>query len=233
VHGKRKEFISRRNFLFEASGGTSGLALAYLLNQDGLLAKPAAGACSVSGSAETPLMPRKPSFAPRATAVIPLFMSGGVSHIDTFDPKPALDKWHGQPLQGKGEIDVRQGHPGPLMRSPFRFSKYGQSGIEVSEIFPHIGQKVDDIAFIRSMYGKTNDHVLAHYELSTGMIRVGYPNAGSWVTYGLGAEPQNLPAFVVMYDPRGGPLGGPANWSPGFMPAAYQGTIFRSTGDPI
>jgi hypothetical protein len=119
------------------------------------------------------------------------------------------------------------------MRSPFHFQKYGQSGIEVSEIFPHVASKVDEIALIRSMYGKSNDHVQAHYELASGMIRMGYPSLGSWVTYGLGTENQSLPAFVVIYDSHGGPFGGPANWSAGFMPATFQGTVFRTLGDPI
>lgn len=232
--GKKLDFISRRGFLFQAGGGFSGVALAYLLNQEGLLAaEPGIGCPTGILPADSPVAPRKPHFAPRAKAVISLFMSGGVSHVDTFDPKPDLDRYHGSPLEGKGEIVVRQGHPGPLMRSPFRFQKYGQSGVEVSELFPHVAQKVDAITFIRSMYGKSNDHVLAHYELATGMIRMGFPSLGSWVSYGLGTENQSLPAFVVIYDARGGPFGGPANWSAGFMPPAYQGTIFRSTGDPI
>ena len=203
----------RREFLFEAGGGISGLALAWLLKGDGLLA-----------ATHLPA---------RAQRVISLFMSGGVSHMDTFDPKPALAKYAGQPLTGKGEIVVRQGHPGPLMPSPFTFQRCGQSGLEVSEIFPHLGQKVDELAVIRSIYGKSNDHVQAHYELATGVIRMGHPSLGSWITYGLGSENQNLPAFVVIYDARGGPFGGPANWSAGFMPAAYQGTIFRASGTPI
>jgi len=160
-------------------------------------------------------------------------MCGGVSHLDTFDPKPALDKYAGQPLSGKGEIVVRQGHPGPLMPSPFNFRKYGQSGMDVSEIFPLLAGHVDDLALLRSVYAKSNDHVQAHYEAATGMIRMGFPSVGSWVTYGLGSESQGLPAFVVIYDVHGGPFGGPANWSAGFMPAAYQGTVFRSAGDPI
>jgi hypothetical protein len=214
-----KQFRSRRQFLFESCGGISGLGLAWLLNQDGLLA----------GS----LAAKAPHFAPRAKSVISLFMSGGVSHIDTFDPKPALNKYAGQPMAGKGDVVVRQGHPGPLMPSPFTFKKYGQSGIDVSQIFPHIASKVDDIAIMRSVYGKSNDHVQAGYELSSGMIRMGFPSIGSWVTYGLGSENENLPAFVVIYDARGGPFGGPANWSAGFMPAAYQGTVFRASDTPI
>ena len=119
--------------------------------------------------------PRKPHFAPRATSVISLFMSGGVSHLDTFDPKPALARYAGQPLSGKGEIVVRQGNPGPLMPSPFQFRKYGQCGMDVSEIFPLLAQHVDEMAFLRSVYGKSNDHVQATYELNTGKIQMGLP----------------------------------------------------------
>jgi hypothetical protein len=220
-----RRYRSRREFLFESCGGISGLGLAYLLNQDGLLA---ADACAspVSGA-------KKPHFEPRAKAVISLFMSGGVSHMDTFDPKPALSKYAGQPLEGKGDVIVRQGNPGPLMPSPFTFKKYGQSGMDVSEIFPRLATKVDELALIRSVQGQSNDHVQAHYEMSTGMIRMGYPSMGSWVSYGLGSENRNLPSFVVIYDAHGGPFGGPANWSSGFMPAAYQGTVFKAAGVPI
>jgi hypothetical protein len=229
-----KHFWSRRDFLFQSGGGMSGLALAHLLNQDGLLAATVnSAACDSKPVGYNPYAPKKPHFPARAKSVISLFMSGGVSHIDTFDPKPALEKYAGQPLTGKGEVVVRQGHPGPLMPSPFKFRKYGQSGMDVSELFPTIAQHVDDLAFLRSVYGKSNDHVQATYELNTGKIQMGLPSVGSWVTYGLGSENQSLPAFVVIYDARGGPLGGPANWSAGFMPAAYQGTIFRSAGDPI
>src|SRR5213594_972215 len=198
---------SRRDFLFRSGGGVSGVALAYLLNQDKLLAWEAGGAeaCQAKPIGFNPYAPKPPHFKPRATAVISLFMSGGVSHIDTFDPKPALKKYHGQPLTGFGEIVVRQGYPGPIMASPYSFQKYGQSGIEVTELFPNIGSIVDDIALIRSANGISNDHVLAHYEWNTGSLLMGFPSVGSWVTFGLGSENQNLPAFVVIYDPRGGP----------------------------
>ena len=221
-----KSYRSRRDFLFESCGGISGLGLAYLLNQDGLPG--ATGACESSVSAA-----KKPHFEPRAKAVISLFMSGGVSHMDTFDPKPALARYAGQPLEGKGDVIVRQGNPGPLMPSPFTFRKYGQSGMDVSEIFPRLATKVDELALLRSVVGQSNDHVQAHYEMSTGMIRMGYPSMGAWISYGLGSENQNLPAYVVIYDAHGGPFGGPANWSSGFMPAAYQGTVFRASGVPI
>jgi hypothetical protein len=227
--------ISRRNMLFQAGGGISGLALANLLGQEGLLAAPTAGeqACVSGPQNGSATAPHKPHFKPRAKAVISLFMTGGVSHIDTFDPKPLLKKYHGQPLSGFGEIVVRQGFPGPIMASPYSFKKYGQSGTEVSELLPHIGSIVDDIALIRSANGISNDHVLAHYEWNTGSLLMGFPSVGSWVTYGLGSENQNLPAFVVIYDHRGGPNAGVSNWNNGFLPAAYQGTVFRPTGDPI
>ncbi len=230
---RKRGFVSRREFLFESGGGLSGVALAWLLNRQELLAAGAYPCGRGPAPADSPVASRKPHFEPRATAVISLFMSGGVSHVDTFDPKPDLDRYHGHALEGKGEIIVRQGHPGPLMRSPFKFARYGESGIDVSELFPHLARKVDEIAFIRSIYGKSNDHVQAHYELASGTIRMGFPSLGSWVTYGLGTENQNLPAFVVIYDARGGPFGGPANWSAGYMPAAFQGVTFRASGDPI
>jgi hypothetical protein len=230
--GKRR-FVSRRDFLFESGSGISGLALAFLLNQDGLLASGPAACSTAEGFPGSPYLPKPPHFKPRAKSVISLFMSGGVSHVDTFDYKPELTKHHGQVLEGKGEIRVRQGFPGPLMKSPYSFKQYGQGGFWVSELFPNIGGIVDDLAFIYSCQGKSNDHVLSHYEWNTGSILMGFPSVGSWVTYGLGSENQNLPAFVVIYDARGGPFSGPANWSAGFLPAAYQGTVFRSSGDPI
>jgi hypothetical protein len=226
-----KNFWSRRDFLFQTSGGLSGVALAWLLDQDRLLAHE--NSCQAPAPGPTPFSPKQPHFPARAKSVISLFMSGGPSHIDIFDPKPALAKYAGQPLTGKGEVVVRQGHPGPLMPACFSFKKYGQSGMDVSEIFPRLAEHVDDMAFLRSCYGKSNDHVQAAYELTSGMIRMGFPSLGSWVTYGLGSENQNLPAFVVIYDARGGPFGGPANWSAGFMPAAYQGTVFRASDNPI
>ena len=236
-HRRRRSHISRREMLFQAGGGVSGLALAYLLGADGLLAAASpvggAGACEAGGGVDSPVIAKAPHFQPRAKAVISMFMTGGVSHIDTFDPKPALAKYHGQPLSGRGEIKVRQGYPGPLMASPFSFKKYGKSGIEVSELFPHVGSIIDEVALLRSCTNKSNDHVLAHYEWNTGSLLMGFPSVGSWVTYGLGTENQSLPAYVVIYDPRGGPNAGTLNWGSGFLPAAYQGTVFRAAGDPI
>ena len=226
---KPSSYVSRRDFLFRAGEGIGGLALAHLLNQDGLLA----AGCENPPGITSPYAPKPPHFKARAKNVISLFMCGGVSHLDTFDPKPALDKYHGQPLPGEDDVQVQQGFPGPIMRSPYKFQKYGRSGMDVSELFPNMAQRVDDIALIRSAVGRSNDHSISHFEWNTGALLPGSPAYGSWIAYGLGTENQNLPAFVVIYDPRGGPFNGPNNWGAGYLPAAYQGTTFRSTGDPI
>ena len=232
--GRKQRFISRRDFWMRAGLGIGGLGLLDLLSQDGLLAADTSQACVASPEGLTsPYAPKQPHFKPRAKSVISLFMCGGVSHIDTFQYKPALEKYNRMPMEGKGEIVVRQGFPGPLMKSPFTFKQYGQSGAWVSEIFPHLSTIVDDIAFIHSAKGLSNDHVISHLEWNTGNILMGYPSVGAWVTYGLGTVNQNLPAFVVFFDYRGGPYGGPQNWASGYLPAAYQGTVFRSQGDPI
>ena len=229
-HGRRRQFISRRKFWMEAGMGIGGLALIDLMSQEKLLAAECVGSAGVSDS---PLMPKAPHFKPRAKSMISLFMSGGVSHLDTFQYKPALEKYNRMPMEGKGDVKVRQGYPGPLMKSPFSFKQYGQSGAWVSEIFPNIATIVDDLTFIHSCQGLSNDHVISHYEWNTGSIQMGFPSVGSWVTYGLGTENQNLPGFVVVLDQKGGPYAGPPNWQAGFLPAAYQGTVFRSKGDPI
>ena len=219
-HCRKRTFWDRRNFLFQSGGGIAGLALAHMLDREGMLAAAPADGCGdpIPGN---PFAPRAPHFEPRATAVISLFMSGGVSQVDTFDYKPALTEYAGQPMAES--VVVRQGHPGPLMPSPFEFHRHGESGLHVSEIFPHLSKKVDEMAFIRSLYGRSNDHIQATYEMQSGQIRMGFPAVGSWVTYGLGSESSSLPAFVVMNDYRGGPLGGPNDWSAGFMPAELPG----------
>src|SRR5262245_19079538 len=230
-----KYFWSRREFLFQSGGGISGLALASLLHKDGLLAAEVTdGICNNTPLGGNPYAPKAPHSKERATAVISLFMSGGPSHVDAFEPKPALARYAGQALTAKGDINVREGWPGPVLPSPFEFKKHGQSGIEIAEMFPSLGQHVDEMAIMRSVYARSNDHVQSTYELQSGQIRAGYPAMGSWITYGLGSETSGLPAFVVIPDARGGPIGGVSSWSAGFMPAAFQGTAFRSSGgDPI
>ena len=174
-----------------------------------------------------PLAPRPPHFPPKAKSVIWLFMEGAPSAVDLFDPKPELDKNHGKRV----EIDVFNGNPGPLMKSPFEFRRYGESGAWVCEKYPNVAKHVDDIAFIKSCFTESNDHVPALYQINTGISRPGFPTAGAWVTYGLGSENQNLPGFVVLGNTQG-VKGGPVNWTAGFLPTTYQGTLFRSRAAP-
>jgi hypothetical protein len=217
-----KRFYSRRELLSRLGGGVASVAFADMLHRE-----------QARAARLDPMAPRNPHFPPKARAVISIFCYGGVSHVDTFDPKPELARRAGQALTGKGEVIVSQGHPGGLMPSPWSFSKHGQSGIEVSELFPHLARHVDDLAIIRSMYALSNDHGPALFQMNTGFVLAGHPSMGSWITYGLGSENENLPGFVVFTDHRGGPIGGAPNWGNGFMPAAFQGTPFRSVGDPI
>ena len=157
-------------------------------------------------------------------------MEGGPSAMDTFDPKPELTRGHGK--QPKESIDVFFGNPGPLMKSPFKFARYGDSGTWVCEHMPHIAKHVDDLALIKSVYCETPNHAPALFQMNTGIPRTGFPSAGAWINYGLGSENSNLPGFVVMQNERG-TKGGPMNWSSGFLPAAYQGTTFRISGSPL
>src|SRR2546422_6595829 len=172
--------------------------------------------------------PRPPHFAPKAKAVIWLFMEGAPSAFDLFDRKPALEKSDGKRIQ----IDVFNGNPGPLMKSPFTFKQYGKSGAWVCDKYPNVARHVDDFAFIKSLYSESNDHVPALYQINTGIPRPGFPSAAAWSTYGLGSESQNLPGYVVLGNNQG-VKGGPLNWSAGFLPTSYQGTLFRSSGAPI
>ncbi len=225
--------LSRRDLILKTGAGFAGLALTHLLDRDGLLLAEPGQSNAAGQSASGPLVPKQPHFPGQAKSVIFLFMYGGPSHVDLFDPKPELTRNHGKPMTGKGDIDVFFGNPGTLMASPYKFKKYGQSGIEVSELYPCLATCVDDLAVVRSMFTESNNHSPAIFQMNSGAIRPGNPALGCWVTYGLGSFNENLPAFVVMYDWRGGPIGGAPNWSAGFMPAAYQGTPFRSTGQPI
>lgn len=211
-----QRFFSRRELLWKAGGGIGGLALSNVL----------------SGASVSPLAPKPGHFPAKAKSIISIFCYGGVSHMDTFDPKPLLKKRAGETIPGK-TIIPSQGTPGGLMPALWDFKKYGQCGMDVSDLFPNVAKHVDDIAFIRSMHCISNDHAPALYQMNTGSIQTGYPSMGSWITYGLGTENQSLPAFVIFTDPRGGPIGGAPNWGNGFMPAAFQATPFRPTGDPI
>jgi len=181
-----------------------------------------------SSVASNPLAPRKGHFPPKAKSVIWLFMEGAPSAVDMFDPKPELTKRDGQRI----EIDVFNGNPGPLMKSPFSFKQYGDSGAWVCEHYQNVAKHVDDFAFVKSFYSESNDHVPALYQINTGIPRPGFPSAGAWVTYGLGSENSSLPGFVVLGNNQG-VKGGNLNWSSGFLPTTYQGTLFRPEGTPV
>ncbi len=231
--GHFRPSLSRREFLTRAGTGFGSLALSFMLAQEAMADTKANGKARYN-----PLTPKSPMFPTKAKSVIFLFMYGGPSQVDTFDPKPDLIKYHGKSMStalgNVGEVKTFGGDAhAPLMRSPYKFQKYGKSGIEVSDLFPNVGQCVDDICFLRSVYGDSNNHAPALFEMNTGSILQGHPSVGSWVTYGLGTVNQDLPGFVVMTDHRGGPIGGAPNWSSGFMPATYQGTLFRASGTPI
>jgi hypothetical protein len=177
-----------------------------------------------------------PPIATRAKSVIWLVMNGGQSHVDTWDYKPQLAKSNGKKLEGfDNEVGFFPDNVGAIMQSPFSFKQYGECGKWVSDIFPSIAQHVDDMAFVHSCHGKSNNHSPALFTLNTGVSRMGYPCVGSWVTYGLGSENKNLPAFVVMTDPkgRGLPKGQAQNWGAGFLPSSFQGTALNNTGQPI
>src|SRR6516162_4990804 len=223
-------YPSRRDFFRRAGGGFGMLALAGLLDRQGLLA------ADDHDRNLHPLAPRRPHFSARAKAVNWLFMNGGPSQVDTWDYKPELARRDGQELKG---FDKNTGfftdQVGPLMKAPFTFRRHGKSGAWVSDLFPHMARHVDKMAFLHSCWTDSNHHSPALFKVNTGMARMGFPCLGSWVTYGLGSESQNLPAFVVMYDTlgRGIPKGHALNWGAGFLPSIYQGTAFKPQGDPI
>ena len=217
--------LPRRHFLWQAGSGLGGVALAWLLEKD-------AGASSRSAG-ESPDAPKPPYFPAKAKRVVQIFALGGVSHVDTFDYKPDLAKHDGQALTGNREVDPFFGRPGNLMKSPWEFRRRGGSGLWVSDLLPNLAACADDIAFIYSMVAKSSNHAPATFQMNTGFIRNGFPCLGSWLSYGLGSENQDLPAFVVLPDPRGLPGGGSTNWTSGFLPATHQGTAFRTTAGEV
>ncbi len=211
-------WLDRRQFLGQMGTGLGSVALAWLLADE-------ARAINLPA-------PRQPHFPPKARRVLQIFCPGAVSHLDTFEYKPELIRRHGQPLPGAGRVVTFQGGNGNLLRSPWGWSRHGQCGKWVSDLLPHLATCVDDIAFIHSLTARSNTHGPAMLQMNTGFILEGFPSMGSWAAYALGTENQNLPAFVAIPDPRGLPPSGPANWTNGFLPAAYQGTSFN-TDRPI
>jgi hypothetical protein len=223
---------TRREFLWEAGGGFTGLALTALLSQDGFFAN-SAQASSTERRAANPLAPRPPHFTPRARSVIFLFMYGGPSHLDTFDYKPDLYRLDGRTISVRTFGRGGRRNQGRVVGPKWNFHPCGQCGKQVSDLFPHLARCVDDIAFVHSMTANSPIHGSAMLQMNTGKITSGSPCMGSWVNYGLGSVNQNLPGFVVMLDPTGGPISGAKNWSSGYMPATYQGTMLRSGGAPV
>ncbi len=218
------DLSSRRHFLSSNALGLGSVALAWLLNEEGLLAKPARPELDLKSFN---LKPKAPHFEPRAKAMISLFMQGGPSQMDLFDPKPLLEKYDGQKFPGEVKHDNAAQASNRVLASPWKFRKHGQSGMEISELLPHLGEIVDEITLIRSMQSGVNNHGQAIYALNTGRITGGRPTLGSWLTYGLGSETQNLPAYVAMTDPKGVPVLGVENWSNGWLPSIFQGTVIR------
>ena len=217
-----QHLLDRRGFLAHLSTGVGGIALSTLLAERGLLA---------AGPPEPdrgPLAPKPPAFPARAKRVLHLFCTGAVSHLDTWDYKPELIKRHGQSMPGIETLITFQGENGALNQSPWKFRPRGQTGKHVSDLLPHLAAQVDDLCFVHSLTSKTNTHGPGEMFMSTGFTLEGFPSIGAWVSYALGTENQDLPAYVAIPDPRGDPQQGPANWTNGFLPAVYQGTSFNA-----
>ena len=222
---------TRREFLWQAGAGFTGTALAGLMALEGSKLQASSGAST--GKDTNPLKPRRPHHPAKAKSVIFLFMYGGPSHIDTFDHKPKLNALDGKTIAVKTFGRGGKRNEGRVVGTKWDFKRYGQSGKWVSDLFPHIGGCVDDIAFLHSLTADSPIHGSAMLQMNTGKILSGSPCLGSWVNYGLGSASENLPGFAVMLDPIGGPISGAKNWASGYMPATYQGTVLRSAGDPI
>jgi len=218
-------FHSRREFLRLAGGGFGSLAFAAMV----------AGEESARAGAASPFLPKKPHFEPKAKRVIFLFMEGGPSHVDLYDPKPELTRRHGTPLPASfGRVITPMGTGGnTLLASKRSFKKYGQSGLEFSDWLPHMATCADDFAVLRACHADGLNHVGSVCQMNTGSILAGRPSLGSWAIYGLGTENQNLPGFVVFTEGTGQPFGGARNWATGYMPATYQGTHFSGGRVPI
>src|SRR5919204_3616799 len=212
--------MDRRRFLWHAGGGLGGIAVSWLLGEEGLLgagpaAKPQA---ALNGGVHHPA---------RAKRVVQLFMSGAASQCDTFDYKPQLIKRAGEKFDPGEKVELFQSEPGAVMKSPWDWKQYGQCGKWISDLVPHIGSCADDIAFLHAMVSKSNVHGPATFMQNTRFVLPGFPSMGAWISYGLGSMTENLPAFVVLPDSRGFAPNGPGNWSSGFLPAAHQGTMVR------
>jgi hypothetical protein len=219
-----RHLLNRRAFLQTSGFGIGGLALTYLLSQDGLAAEGKAPAQD--------LKPRQGHFPARSSAMVHFMQNGGPSQMDLFDPKPELQKRTGQGTPETVEI-YQKGNSDKLLGSPFKFHRRGQCGMELAEVLPHLGSVADEIALVRSMYTEHNNHTEALVMMSTGKLFQGRPTVGAWISYALGTENQNLPAYVVLRDPAGYNTSGKLVWSSGWLPALYQGTEFSTVGTPV
>jgi len=215
---------TRRDILHSGTLGVGTVALAWLLNQDRLLAEPLKPDLEKK---HFDLTPKQPHFAPKARALISLFMQGGPSHLDLLDPKPGLNKLDGKSFPGKIKYDNAAQASSKVLPSPWKFKKHGQCGLETSELLPHLAEIVDELCVVRSMFTGVNNHVQSIHALNTGRIVSGHPVLGSWLCYGLGAAAQNLPAFVALPDPVSLPVSTTEHWSNGWLPSLYQGTVVR------
>ncbi len=232
-HHGRGEFCrrTRREFLWEAGAGFTGVALAGLLSAGGLFR--ASASEMAARSPANPLAPLQPPLPAKARSVIFLFMYGGPSQVDTFDYKPELYRLDGKTIAVKTFGRGGKRNEGRVVGPKWQFKQYGQCGKRVSDLFPNLATCVDDIGFVHSMVADSPIHGSAMLQMNTGKILSGSPCLGSWVNYGLGSVNENLPGFVVMLDPTGGPISGAKNWSSGYMPATHQATVMRSGGEPI
>ncbi len=212
--------LTRRELLSRSGMGMAALAMQPLISDP----------ASADAAGINPLLPKAPHFAPKAKRVIHIFANGGPSHVDTFDPKPALEKYAGQPLPGETPRTERK--TGAVFPSAFKFKKYGESGIEISELFENVAQHADDLCVIRSMHANVPNHEPSLLLMNTGEARLVRPSLGSWLTYGLGTENQNLPAFIAMC-PGGYPIQESQNWQAGFLPGIYQGTYIDTQHQSI
>lgn len=221
-----QHMLDRRSFLAHTVSGLAGIALLDLLGRQGMLH----GAQPIVPRVDPaqPLAPRPAHHAARAKQVLVIFCSGAISHVDTWDYKPELIRLHGQPMPGVPAVTF-QGANGGLARSPWAFRRRGQCGKWTSDLLPHLGELVDDMCFLHGMTSRTNTHGPGENFMSTGFTNEGFPSMGAWVTYALGSENQDLPAFVAIPDPRGVPQASVNNWGPGFLPAVFQGTPFNAT----
>ena len=218
---------SRRHFLQANAFGIGSLALAWLLKQDKLLAGPVKP--HIDGPPRYDMLPKPPHFAPKAKAMISLFMMGGPSQMDLFDPKPMLSKYDGQKFPGEIKYDNVAQASAKVFGSPFKFYPRGQCGMELSELLPHLGEVADDITLIRSMQSGVNNHQQALFAINGGRSIGGRPALGSWLSYGLGCQTQELPAYMVLTHPSGNPTFGAEHWTNGWLPSLYQGTVIRPT----